>query len=146
MTINERIKHLRKTVLHLSQKEFAEKIGMKQTSVSTFEKKGATVTEQTRTSICTIFNISKDWLEYGNGEIFDKKINFINLDSILQNKIVSNLELEIIKAYFNIDKGLREKVIQEFLLYLNNNDVYAEAINNLPNETNNIHYTDEKSN
>ena len=47
MNINERIKDFRKNVLHLSQTEFATQLGMKQTSVSTFEKSGATVTDPT---------------------------------------------------------------------------------------------------
>ena len=34
MTINERVKHFRKDVLHISQTEFAVSLGMKQTGVS----------------------------------------------------------------------------------------------------------------
>lgn len=40
MTINERVKHFRKDVLHISQTEFAVSLGMKQTGVSYMERDG----------------------------------------------------------------------------------------------------------
>ena len=72
LTINERIRNLRKDQLHLNQTEFAELLGMKQTSVSSFEKQGATVTEQTIKSICREFNVNESWLRDGTGDIFVK--------------------------------------------------------------------------
>ena len=71
MTINERIRYLRKDQLKLSQTDFASFIGMKQTSVSYFEKNGATVTDQTIRSIClAIDGLNEDWLRTGNGDMF----------------------------------------------------------------------------
>ena len=43
--MNTRIRELRKT-LNLNQKDFAQKIGLKQNAISYMEKSGATVTEQ----------------------------------------------------------------------------------------------------
>ena len=43
--MNKRIRELRK-VLNLSQREFANKIGLKQNAISYMEKSGSTVTEQ----------------------------------------------------------------------------------------------------
>ena len=62
MTINERIKHFRKDYLRLNQTDFAERVGMKQTSISSIEKVGATITNQTLTTLCTVFNINRNWL------------------------------------------------------------------------------------
>lgn len=114
MTINERIKYLRKEILKLNQKKFADKIGMKQTSVSTFEQNGATVTEQTKTSICTIYNISRKWLDSGIEPIFNETENF-ELDKFAKSKGATELEIEILKAYFNLDKNIRKEVIQHFV-------------------------------
>ena len=45
MTTNDRVRQLRKE-LGLNQSDFGKKIGMKQTSVSTMEAQGATVSDQ----------------------------------------------------------------------------------------------------
>ena len=61
VTINERVKYFRKDILHMNQTEFALSIGMKQTSVSSFEKEGATVSDQ---SIKAISSVDKSYLIY----------------------------------------------------------------------------------
>lgn len=67
--MNGRIRELRK-VLELSQKEFAQKIGLKQNAISYMEKSGATVTEQNIKAICTQFSVSEHWLRTGCGKMF----------------------------------------------------------------------------
>lgn len=67
--MNSRIRELRKT-LGLSQKDFAQKIGLKQNSVSYMEKDGATVTEQNIKTICSQFSVNEGWLRTGSGKMF----------------------------------------------------------------------------
>ncbi len=67
--MNDRIRELRKT-LKLSQKEFAQKIGLKQNAISYMEKKGATVTEQNIKAICSQFSVNENWLRIGSGNMF----------------------------------------------------------------------------
>ena len=43
--MNSRIRELRK-ILNLNQKDFAQKIGLKQGAISYMEKNGSTITEQ----------------------------------------------------------------------------------------------------
>lgn len=93
--MNSRIRELRKT-LNLSQKDFAEKIGLKQNAISYMEKKGSTVTEQNIKTICSQFNVNENWLRTGQGEIFfkyDKKHKefftiFDSLSPALQNYLI----------------------------------------------------------
>lgn len=66
--MNNRIRELRKA-LNLSQKVFAEKIGLKQNAISYMEKKGSTVTEQNIKTICSQFNVNENWLRTGNGKM-----------------------------------------------------------------------------
>lgn len=127
MTINERIKYLRKEILKLNQKKFADKIGMKQTSVSTFEQNGATVTEQTKTIICTIYNISKKWLDFGIEPIFNESKNF-ELDKFAKSKGATELEIEILKAYFDLDKDIRKDVIQHFVNHFTKVDIPTQDL------------------
>lgn len=73
--MNNRIRELRKS-LGLSQKKFAEQIGLKQNAISYMEKQDATVTEQNVMAICARFCVSEDWLRTGSGKMFienDKK-------------------------------------------------------------------------
>ena len=68
MTIGERIKTLRKK-LDLTQKMFADRIGMKRNSIAQIEL-GRNTSEQTIFSICREFNVNEDWLRNGNGDMF----------------------------------------------------------------------------
>lgn len=67
--MNNRIRKLRKS-LKLNQKDFAERIGLKQNAISYMEKKGATVTEQNIKNICSQFSVNENWLRTGNGKMF----------------------------------------------------------------------------
>ena len=67
--MNARIRELRKA-LDLSQKEFADKIGLKQNAISYMEKKDATVTEQNIKAICSQFCVNEHWLRTGDGDMF----------------------------------------------------------------------------
>ncbi len=114
MTINERIRKLRKEHLKMSQKDFASLIGMKQTSVSSFEKIGATVTDQTIKSICfAVKNLNEDWLRTGNGEMIIEDSTF-SLDEYARSHGASSLEIEILKNYFDLDPETRKSLIELF--------------------------------
>lgn len=82
--MNERLKLLRKT-LKLSQDAFAERIGMKGSSISLLESGGRNITEQVIKSICREFNVDYIWLTTGDGEIFvDTDDDFIErIDRIM---------------------------------------------------------------
>ena len=67
--MNTRIRELRKT-LNLNQKDFAQKIGLKQNAISYMEKSGATVTEQNIKTICSQFSVNENWLRTGSGKMF----------------------------------------------------------------------------
>lgn len=67
--MNERIKKVRK-VLDLTQQKFADKLGMKQNTIATYEIGRATPSDPTIKSICREFNVSETWLRTGAGEMF----------------------------------------------------------------------------
>ncbi len=70
MTLGERIKKVRKA-LDLTQREFGERIAMKQNSVAQIEM-GRNTSEQTILTICREFDVNENWLRYGTGEMFIK--------------------------------------------------------------------------
>ena len=73
MTMNDRIHKLR-TTLHLSQKEFAGRIGLKQNTISYIEQGKSGVTEQSIKNICSQFHVNEKWLRTGEGEMLIEKI------------------------------------------------------------------------
>ena len=113
MTINERIRFLRKEHLHKNQTDFSKAIGMKQTGLSYIEQDGSTVKEQIIKNICLTFNISEDWLRYGKGPMEVQAPTF-NLDNFVKSKGATDLELEIVKAYFDIDPDTRKMLVKHF--------------------------------
>ena len=113
MTINERIRWFRKDHLRISQAEFAQVIGMKQTSVSTFERNGASVSDQIVRSICMGFSVNEAWLRTGEGEMLEQPETF-SLDQYLKERGCTALEMEIVKAYFELDMDTRQKVFAHF--------------------------------
>lgn len=92
--MNERIIELR-NYLNLSQKEFAEKIGLKQGSLCDLERGRAKIVDRIILLICSQFNVNEEWLRFGNGDMFqkDKKQNeffeiFDNINPVLQDFLI----------------------------------------------------------
>lgn len=111
--IHERIKFLREEVLNLKQSEMSLIIGLKQGSLSDIErKKTKTVTDRIIKDICREFNISEYWLRTGEGEIFVKLENF-SLDEQAKKSNLSELEIAIMRGYMNLDRDIREKLMNE---------------------------------
>ena len=61
----ERIKHLRKDVLKMSQKDFAEQLNLSENFVWMIEKGNRIPSDRTISDICRIFDIQEDWLRHG---------------------------------------------------------------------------------
>lgn len=114
MNINERVKYLRKEYLGLSQKEFAEELGMKQTSVSTFEKSGATVTEPTiKTILLKHPMVNEEWIRTGKEPMILENTK-ISLDDYARSKGADDLDLKIIKLYLELEPDIRHAVVDHF--------------------------------
>lgn len=67
--MNSRIKMVRKT-LGLSQTEFGERLGIKQTTVAGYETGGRTPMDAVVSLICREFHVNENWLRTGEGEMF----------------------------------------------------------------------------
>ena len=67
--INARIKSLRKH-LKLTQSAFGERLALKNSAISEMEKDGGIISERNITLICEKYNVSREWLTDGTGEMF----------------------------------------------------------------------------
>lgn len=112
MTINERIKFLRKEK-GLTQKALASTLGITQSGVSFLEQEGSSVSDQTIKLICTVFGVREEWLRTGEGEMYSPEPVF-SLDRFVAERGATELELAIVKAYFELDPATRRTVLEHF--------------------------------
>ena len=117
MTINERIRYLRKEVLHLNQRRFAKDLGMAQTGISGLEQDGAVVTDRAIKSISMAYNVNEEWLRTGAEPMYIEEPTF-NLDDFLRNRGATDLELNIVKAYFELEPDVRRQLVEHFKKHL----------------------------
>lgn len=68
MNVNERIRHLRKDILHLTQQDFSNKLHISRSNMGNIEIGRIAVTDRIISSICREFDISEEWLRYGIGD------------------------------------------------------------------------------
>jgi len=113
LTVNERIKYFRKNVLKLNQTDFAQSIGMKQRGASGMEQNGATVTDRAIKSICMAFNLNEDWLRNGTEPMYIQAPTF-SLDDFVRQRGGTELEVDIMKAYFELDPDIRKMLVKHF--------------------------------
>ena len=110
--MNERLKELRK-YLDLSQKVFAEKLGITDSGLSNLESGKRNLTEQMIISICREFNVNRAWLVEGVGDMFTNLPETI-LDELALQFDLSVEEKELVSDFCNLSKEQRT-VIMRFL-------------------------------
>ena len=122
MTINERIKYFRKEVKNVSQKQFAELLGVTQSGVSYMEQEGSTVADSSIKTICSVFGLREEWLRTGEEPMVEKPKVF-NLDKFARERGASDLELRVVKAYFELEPEIRKMLIEHFKAELSEEEV-----------------------
>lgn len=110
MTVNKRIKFIRED-LGMSQSEFANTLGIGQTTVSYLEKIGSTVKEQHIRLICKIHHVNYFWLTEEKGEPYLSPPSILMEDVIEEYKL-DDIDRVIIEEYVKLDPAMRESVKQ----------------------------------
>lgn len=109
MTLGERIKEVRKS-LKLTQREFADKLKLKQNSIAQVEG-GRNTSDQTIRMICQEFNVSEKWLRTGEEPMFVPKKEDA-LDELVKQKHLSDSDRILIEKFLNLKPTERESVIR----------------------------------
>lgn len=128
MKIGERITILRKH-LNLNQDDFGSKINVTRSAVSNYEKGTRNIMDRVISDICREFNVNEDWIRNGTEPIFIEPDTF-SLDEYVKQKGATDFELEIIKAFFEMDPEIRKAATEQFKASLlsklaNNNELAA---------------------
>lgn len=112
LTVNERIKKVRKEK-GMNQKQFAALLGVTQSGISYMEQSGSNVSDSSIKSICTMCNLNEDWLRNGTEPMYIQAPTF-SLDDFVRQRGGTELEVDIMKAYFELEPDIRAMLVQHF--------------------------------
>ena len=110
--MNERIKIIRINA-GLTQQQFADRIKVKRNTVATYEMGRSIPSDSAIALICREFGINEEWLRNGIEPIYVQS-NTFNLDEFVKSRGASDLELDIMKAYFDLEPDVRKMIIEHF--------------------------------
>jgi transcriptional regulator with XRE-family HTH domain len=86
----------------LSQKEFAQNINLSQNHISSLEKGVRAATDRIVSDICKVYNVNKEWLTTGKGEMFKDP---------LEPFIIEDPEIkELIDNFRQLDEDMQENI------------------------------------
>lgn len=108
--MDDRIKELRKA-LNLTQQEFADMLGTSRNNIAGYETGRRLPSDAVISLICKTFDVSWTWLRTGEGEMFEPDPEE---KEFLKRHAMTDLEMDIIKAYFDLDLDVREKLLLHF--------------------------------
>ncbi len=126
--MKDRIRKLRKT-LDLTQRQFAERIGMKSNTIATYEMGRAFPSDPTINNICKEFSVREEWLRTGEGDMFAPAPSTA-LDALARERGLSHGAYIAIEKFLNLKPEIQEGIIKYFTdvaAALNADDVPSSA-------------------
>ena len=129
--ISQRIKELRNT-LELTQKNFADKLGITNAHISKIEKGKTSPSDALIKLISKEYDVNENWLKFGIGDMF-KEIEPSN-EEIFENLMVASTK--------NLNKSLRSDNEKIRMLSSELNLIFTEIIDieNISNDRHQIEY------
>lgn len=111
--MKERIKKLRKA-LDLTQQEFADRLGIKRGNIATYETREGSPGSSVISLMCKEFNVNETWLRTGEGDMFNKTESSA-VERLCTELKASELERQIIQAYFKIEPNIRDSFVRRLI-------------------------------
>ena len=108
MTFGERLKKVRKA-LDLTQQRFADRLGMKQNTIATYEMNRTNPSEPAIKSICREFNVNEEWLRTGSGEMFVSLLEE-SVDELIRERGLDDFDRQIILEFIKLKPEERDVV------------------------------------
>lgn len=105
--MKDRIKEVRKAE-NLTQQAFADRLGIKQNTVASYEMGRIGISDAVVTSICREFSINEHWLRNGIGEMKiskDEAFADILADIVMED---DDFIIDLVTAYRSLDKTSKE--------------------------------------
>ena len=107
--MKERLNILRK-YLNLSQEDFGARIGLTKASISRLENGTNNFTEQTILSICREYNVNREWMENGTGEMF-KPERSDEIDALVQKYELTKTEQMLLEKWLKLPFENRKRAL-----------------------------------
>lgn len=112
MDINERIRHLRKDILKLTQLEFSKELNISRSNMGNIEIGRIAVTNRVIIDICETYNINEEWLRTGQGEMYKKRLETDEVSEYVEELLEYDGEgnpffdmiIEMMKTYKELDE------------------------------------------
>ncbi|MEK4425135.1 helix-turn-helix domain-containing protein [Solibacillus sp. FSL K6-1523] len=105
----ERLKEIRE-YHKLNQSDFAKSLGMGQSTLAMLEVGKRELLDRHIKTVCSIYNVNETWLRTGIGEMFIQPDTF-SLDEYAKKSNLSDLEIAIMKGYMDLDRNVRETLL-----------------------------------
>lgn len=110
MLICERIRQLRKEILHMNQNDFGKRISLSGSNVGNIEVGRVNLTDRVITDICNEFAVSENWLRNGgtDDEIFIELSEDVELSNYVSDLLDSTDDVvaDLIKNFIVIYQKL----------------------------------------
>lgn len=119
--MKDRIKQLRKT-LNLTLTGMGKALGISHAAVSDWEHGRNNVPESVRRQICSLFNVNRDWLETGKGDMFVDAKSPAQLEAEAFGRVA-------LQIFDSLPSGLQSIVGAVALEIVSRNVALAEAAN-----------------
>lgn len=112
--MEERLKLLRKE-LNKSQKDFAESLGLGQSTWAMIEVGKRTLNERHIKLICSMYKVNENWLRTGEGKMYNKEDNSLSRYVAQITKGSDDFIKNFIEIYMELDEDSK-KVLKDVAL------------------------------
>ena len=110
--MNERIRMLREAK-GMTRAAFGQRLGVSGDVINNLERGRVEIKEHIVKLICAEYSVNEEWLRSGKEPMYIEPESF-SLDKFVQARGASELELKIVKAYFELDPEIRKTLIEHF--------------------------------
>lgn len=94
----------------MNQADFAKSLGIGQSTLGMLEVGKRDILDRHIKTICSIYDVNEHWLRTGEGEMFKQPKTF-TLDEKAREHDLTDLEIEIMKNYMQLDKEVRKEIL-----------------------------------
>lgn len=118
--MNERIRMLREDK-EMTRAAFGQRLGVSGDVINNLERGRVEIKDHIVKLICAEYGVNEEWLRDGKEPMYIEPETF-NLDEFARARGASDLELKIVKAYFELDPDIRKMLIEHFKTELMDDD------------------------
>ena len=110
--MNNRIKEIRESQ-KLSRDAFGKRLGVSGDVINNLERGRVEPKDPIIKLICSEYSVNESWLRTGSGSMYIEPDTF-SLDDFVKQHNATEIDLQIVKTYFELPPDVRELLIERF--------------------------------